>query len=138
MRFKELLYKIFQRSRDVQFYADVLPISENYLNRRVNYATNKPSKQHINEVVIYNSMVLLKDFLKDILQVAFDLNLSDVCYFRKLFGQKTKLTSSQYRNSIRQDLFLSRIGKKPYSGIDWTYTTFVCDYFWSKKFLKNI
>jgi hypothetical protein len=35
-------------------------------------------------------------------------------------------------------LFLYRIGKKPYSGIDWTYTTFVCDYFWSKKFLKNI
>ncbi|MDQ3534584.1 MAG: helix-turn-helix domain-containing protein, partial [Bacteroidota bacterium] len=65
---------------------------------------NKAPKQHINEVVIYNSKVLLQDFSKDISQVAFELNFSDASYFGRLFKQITKLTPSQYRNSIKQDL----------------------------------
>ncbi len=104
MRFKELLYENFMRSRDIKFYADLLAISENYLNRCVNHVTNKAPKQHINEVVIYNSKVLLQDFSKDISQVAFELNFSDASYFGRLFKQITKLTPSQYRNSIKQDL----------------------------------
>lgn len=104
LRFKELLYENFMRSRDVKFYANLLAISENYLNRCVNHVTNKAPKQHINEVVIYNSKVLLQDFSKDISQVAFELNFSDASYFGRLFKQITKLTPSQYRNSIKQDL----------------------------------
>ncbi|TCD28336.1 AraC family transcriptional regulator [Pedobacter psychrodurus] len=104
MRFKELLYENYMRNRDVKFYADLLAISENYLNRCVKQVTNKAPKQHINEVVIYNSKVLLQDLSKDITQIAFQLNFSDASYFGRLFKQITNLTPSQYRILLKQDL----------------------------------
>ena len=104
MLFKELLYENFMDRKDVNFYADSLAVSENYLNRCVNYVTNKPPKQHINELLIGHSKVLLQDFSKDISQVAFNLNFSDPSYFGRLFKQITKLTPTEYRYSIRQDL----------------------------------
>lgn len=104
MHFKELLYENFMNKRDVKFYADSLAVSENYLNRCVNYVTNKGPKEHINEIVIYHSKVLLQDFSKNISQIAVELNFSDASYFGRLFKQLTKLTPSQYRNSLTQDL----------------------------------
>ncbi|WP_128548004.1 helix-turn-helix domain-containing protein [Larkinella soli] len=104
MLFKELLYDHFMRTREVKFYADALSVSENYINRCVNQITNKPPKQHINEMVIYHSKVLLQDFSRDIAQVAFELNFSDPSYFGRLFRQLTALTPSEYRNRLRQDL----------------------------------
>ena len=104
MVFKEMLYENFMYRRDLKFYSDSLNVSENYLNRCVNNVTNKPPKQHINELLINHSKVLLQDFTKDISQVAFELNFSDPSYFGRLFKQLTKLTPSEYRNVIMQDL----------------------------------
>ncbi len=104
MLFKALLYENFMHRRDVTFYANSLSVSENYLNRCVNHVTHKAPKQHINEAVIYYSKVLLQNFSKDISEIAFELNFSDASYFGRLFKQITKLTPSQYRNSLTQDL----------------------------------
>jgi AraC-like DNA-binding protein len=104
MLFKELLYENFMHRRDVKFYADSLAVSENHLNRCVSNVTKKAPKQHINEMVIYHSKVLLLDASKDISQIAFELNFSDASYFGRLFKQLTKLTPSQYRNSLTQGL----------------------------------
>ena len=104
MLFKELLYENFIRNREISYYSNSLSISENYLNRCVNQVTNKPPKQHINELLINHGKVLLKDFSKAISQVAFELNFSDPSYFGRLFKQLTKLTPSEYRNMLMQDL----------------------------------
>ena len=104
MLFKELLYENFIRNREISYYSNSLSISENYLNRCVNQVTNKPPKQHINELLINHGKVLLKDFSKAISQVAFELNFSDPSYFGRLFKQLTKLTPSEYRYMLMQDL----------------------------------
>lgn len=104
MLFKELLYENFIFRRDLKFYSDSLNVSENYLNRCVNKVTSKPPKQHINELLINQSKVLLQDFTKDISQIAFELNFSDPSYFGRLFKQLTKLTPTEYRNEFMQDL----------------------------------
>lgn len=104
MLFKELLYDNFMNNRDVKFYADPLAVSENYLNRCVNHITSKPPKQHITEMVIAQSKVLLQDRTKDIAQVAYALNFSDPSYFGRLFKQVTGQTPTQYRHSFTQDL----------------------------------
>lgn len=104
MLFKELLYENFVTHRRIKFYADSLAVSENYLNRCVNQITNKPPKQHINEMVIVHSKVLLQDWSKDISQIAFELNFSDLSYFGRLFKQVTKQTPTEYRKTYRQDL----------------------------------
>lgn len=103
MLFKELLYENFLHKRDVKFYAESLAVSENYLNRCVKRVTNKPTKQHINELLINHSKILLQDNSKDISQVAYELNFSDPSYFGKVFKQLTTHTPSQYRNMILQD-----------------------------------
>lgn len=104
MLFKELLYENFMQRRNLNFYADSLAVSENYLNRCVNNVTNKPPKQHINELLINHSKLLLQDYSKDISQVAFELNFSDPSYFGRLFKLLTKLTPTEYRNEFMQDL----------------------------------
>ena len=104
MVFKELLYENFKQKRDISFYANSLSVSENYLNRCVNHVTNKPPKQHINELLMSHSKVLLQDLSKDISQVAFELNFSDPSYFGRLFKRLTKLTPTEYRNIFMQDL----------------------------------
>lgn len=104
MLFKELLYENFMQRRNLNFYADSLAVSENYLNRCVNNVTNKPPKQHINELLINHSKLLLQDCSKDISQVAFELNFSDPSYFGRLFKLLTKLTPTEYRNEFMQDL----------------------------------
>ncbi|MBO0931993.1 helix-turn-helix domain-containing protein [Fibrella aquatilis] len=104
LQFKRLLYDNFIINREVKFYADALAISENYLNKCVNYCTNKPPKQHINEMVIGHSKILLQDWSRDISQVAFDLNFSNPSYFGRLFKQLTKQTPTAYRDALRQEL----------------------------------
>ncbi len=104
MLFKELLYDQFIKNKDVRFYADSLAVSENYLNRCVKYTTRKPPKQHINEMVIVHSKLLLQDCSKDISQVAFELNFSDLSYFGRFFKQLTGQTPTEYRNSFVQGL----------------------------------
>ncbi|AYA38852.1 AraC family transcriptional regulator [Hymenobacter oligotrophus] len=100
LRFKELLYEHFLSKRDVAFYADALAVSENYLNRCVRTATGKPPKQHINEMVINHSKVLLQNPAKDVAQVAFELNFSDPSYFGRLFKQLTQQTPRAYRSAL--------------------------------------
>lgn len=104
MLFKGILYENFHKSRNVKFYADSLAVSENYLNRCVNYSTNKSPKQHISELVIVHSKVLLQDHSNDISQVAYELNFSDPSHFGRLFKQMTRQTPTQYKNSFMHGL----------------------------------
>jgi AraC-like DNA-binding protein len=104
MRFKELVYDHVTTNREVTFYANALAVSENYLNRCVNHLTKKPPKQHITEMVILRSKVLLQDRAKDIAQVAFELNFSDPSHFGRLFKQVTRQTPAEYRSAFAQGL----------------------------------
>lgn len=102
--FKELLHRHFETQRAIQFYAKALNISENYLNRCVKNTTNKPPKQHINELLINYSKLLLQDPAMRISEVAFALNFSDPSYFGRLFKQLSQQSPSAYRAQILQDL----------------------------------
>ncbi|MEM6737807.1 MAG: helix-turn-helix domain-containing protein [Bacteroidota bacterium] len=102
--FKELLYENFKSQRELKFYANSLSISENHLNRCVKATTNKPPKQHINELVIFNSKVQLQDLRKSISEVAYDLGFADPSYFGRLFKQITQMQPSEYRAKVQSDL----------------------------------
>ena len=104
MRFKELVYEHVATNREVAFYASALAVSENYLNRCVRQLTGKPPKQHLNELVILRSKVLLQDRSKDIAQVAAALNFSDPSYFGRLFRQVARQTPTAYRNALSHGL----------------------------------
>ena len=104
MSFKELLHSYFLTKREVTFYANELAISENHLTRCVKSITEKTPKQHINQMLVFHSKVLLQDLSKDISKIAFELNFSDPSYFGRLFKDITDLTPTAYRNRFLQDL----------------------------------
>lgn len=104
LSFKEKLFDGFMLHRDVKFYADLLSVSQNYLNRSVKSASNKSPKQHINEIVINHSQILLQDTSKSISEVAYELNFADASHFGRLFKQVANKTPTEYRNAIMHDL----------------------------------
>ncbi|AJA70555.1 AraC-type DNA-binding domain-containing protein [Myroides sp. A21] len=96
-RFRELVQKFHIDHKNVLFYANLLHISENYLNRCVKEATNKPPKQWINEISILHSQILLQDKTRDIAGIAFELKYNSPSYFTRLFKKVTGYSPSDYR-----------------------------------------
>ena len=104
LNFKECLFQNYKSQRSVKFYAEKLAVSENYLNRCVNKFTNKSVKQHINEIVINHSKLLLQDQSNIISEIAFNLNFNDPSHFGRLFKKITNQTPSEYRTSFMHDM----------------------------------
>lgn len=96
-RFRELVQKFHIDHKNVLFYANLLHISENYLNKCVKEATNKPPKQWINEISILHSQILLQDKTRDIAGIAFELKYNSPSYFTRLFKKVTGYSPSDYR-----------------------------------------
>lgn len=96
-RFRELVQKFHIDHKNVLFYANLLHISENYLNKCVKEATNKPPKQWINEISILHSQILLQDKTRDIAGIAFELKYNSPSYFTRLFKKTTGYSPSDYR-----------------------------------------
>lgn len=96
-RFRELVQKFHIDHKNVLFYANLLHISENYLNKCVKEATNKPPKQWINEISILHSQILLQDKSRDIAGISFELKYNSASYFTRLFKKVTGYSPSDYR-----------------------------------------
>ncbi|WP_267740282.1 AraC family transcriptional regulator [Myroides injenensis] len=95
--FRELVQKFHIDHKNVLFYANLLHISENYLNKCVKEATNKPPKQWINEISILHSQILLQDKTRDIAGIAFELKYNSPSHFTRLFKKVTGYSPSDYR-----------------------------------------
>lgn len=96
-KFRELVNVHHINHKNVHFYAEKLNISENYLNKCVKEATNKPPKQWINEISILHSQILLQDTSRDIASVAFELKYPSPSYFTRLFKKVSGYSPSEYR-----------------------------------------
>lgn len=104
-RFKQEVFLHFKKERKVQFYADRLSVSQNYLNRCVQSITNKSPKQYIIEMVINHSKTLFQNPSNNVSQVAFHLNFDDPAHFSRLFKKISKQTPTAYIQSLRYDLY---------------------------------
>lgn len=96
-RFRELVQQYHIDHKNIQFYAGLLNISENYLNKSVKEVTNKPPKQWINDISILHSQILLQDTSRNIAGIAFELNYESPSYFTRLFKKTTGLSPTEYR-----------------------------------------
>lgn len=99
-RFKELVQVHHQAHKEVQFYANELAISENYLCKCIKETTGKAPKQWVNETTVLHSQVLLQNAAKDISTIAFELNFQSVSHFTRLFKKITGIPPSLYRKKL--------------------------------------
>ncbi|MGB3181220.1 MAG: helix-turn-helix domain-containing protein [Cyclobacteriaceae bacterium] len=94
---KELLRKIYS-IQTVAGFADKLNISSNHLNKCVKYTTNKTAQDWINEMIILEAKVLLRQTNKSISEIALELTNQDVSDFGRFFKSKTGLKPTEFRN----------------------------------------
>jgi AraC-like DNA-binding protein len=97
--FLNLLSHHFLQERTVMFYAELLNITPKYLTEVTKEITGKTAGELIDDRVILEAKVLLKNVDLPIKQIADILNFSDQFFFSKYFKNFTGFSPSAYRNN---------------------------------------
>ena len=97
VQFLKLLPLHFREERGVKYYADQLFVTPKYLSETVKEATGKTAGYFIDEMVMLEAKVLLKNASLSIAQIADELHFSDQFSFSKFFKRMAGVTPSDYR-----------------------------------------
>ncbi|MEM9144442.1 MAG: helix-turn-helix domain-containing protein, partial [Bacteroidota bacterium] len=82
----------------VNYFADRLHITPNYLSDVVRYHSGKPALEHIHEHIVAQAKQLLAQKRYSVSEIAYQLGFEYPSYFTRLFRKQTGTTPSQYRN----------------------------------------
>ena len=96
-RFKQLVNNHFTQSKNVEFYAQLLNITPNYLNEVSKSQTGKTSKSIILDRLLLESQNLLLYSDMDISEISHALNFSEPTHFHKFFKKETGTTPGAFR-----------------------------------------
>ncbi|MGB3105205.1 AraC family transcriptional regulator [Sphingobacterium siyangense] len=97
--FFNLVNEHYVNNHDVQFYADKLAISRKYLTKVLNTTLTKSPKEIINNVLLIEAKVLLKNNKFSVKDVAVKLSFADQATFSKFFKKLTGKNPSCYKVS---------------------------------------
>lgn len=100
-KFIYMVDRFSQKHHTVQYYADKLCITSNYLNEIVTFSLGISAKQYIINKVIDEACRLLLYTELSISDIAFELHFSTVSYFIHCFRQHTGGTPLSYRKSYK-------------------------------------
>lgn len=95
--FQNLVFRHYKEHRSVQFYADALFVSPKHLTETIKEVTGRTSGEWIEEAVILEAKVLLRNHEISIAQVAENIHFPDQSSFGKYFKKHTGLSPSDYR-----------------------------------------
>lgn len=82
----------------VNYFANHLHVTPNYLSDVIKFYTGKPALDHIHQLIIKVAKSLLKQKKASISEVAYQLGFEYPSYFTRLFNRHTGFTPSKYRN----------------------------------------
>ncbi|PWJ57304.1 helix-turn-helix protein [Dyadobacter jejuensis] len=106
-QFEELLSAYYRQENfrvhaipTVQYFANELNLSANYLSRLLKHLTGQSTKHFIQEKLIELAKEKLSTTDLSVSEVAFELGFEHLQSFSKLFKSKTDLTPSQFRQSF--------------------------------------
>lgn len=98
-KFMKLVESHLKEQHSVQYYADKLCITPNYLNEIVTSTKGISAKQYIRNKVMDEAKRLLTYTDSSISEIAFELHFSTVSYFIRSFRQHTGETPLLYRKT---------------------------------------
>lgn len=84
-------------ARGVKFYADKLCLTPNYLSGVIKEYTGKTATEWVNEYVILEAQIMLKDSDLSISEIAYRLNFPSQSAFGKYFKQQMGVGPKAYR-----------------------------------------
>jgi len=95
--FQNLVFLHYKEHRNVQFYADALFVSSKHLTETIKEVTGRTSGEWIEDAVILEAKVLLRNHAISIAQLAENIHFPDQSSFGKYFKKHTGLSPSDYR-----------------------------------------
>jgi AraC-like DNA-binding protein len=97
-QFRQLVEKEYVRQHDVEFYAERLCITSNYLNKIVKQTLGSNTKQYIIERLMAEAKRLLSYTSLSVAEIAEQLHFDTTTYFIRLFHRIEGVTPNQFRN----------------------------------------
>jgi AraC family transcriptional regulator, transcriptional activator of pobA len=96
---KLLLQKIFEKQK-VSAYADMLAVTPEHLNRCVKSAFGKTAHHYLDEMILLEAKVLLKQSALNVSEIAYKIGKENPGDFIRFFKSKAGITPRQYRNMV--------------------------------------
>lgn len=96
-RFRQLVDEYYLTESGVEFYADKLCVTSNYLNRLVRQSLGKSTKQYIQNRRVEEAKRLLRYTSLPIADIAEKLNFDTSSYFVRAFAKAEGITPLQFR-----------------------------------------
>lgn len=100
-KFMELLKQYHTTERSVKFYADRLCLTPNYLSGMIKEYSGKSPVRWINDYVILEAKIMLKNTDLSIQEIAYKLNFVTQSAFGKYFKAQTGMGPKFYRNGTQ-------------------------------------
>ncbi|MDB5137289.1 MAG: araC 1 [Mucilaginibacter sp.] len=95
--FQDLVFHRYKEHRNVQYYADALFVSPKHLTETIKEVTGRTAGEWIDDAVILEAKVLLRNHEISIAHVADDIHFPDQSSFGKYFKKHTGMSPSDYR-----------------------------------------
>jgi len=83
----------------IQFIADKVNLSQNYLSDLLKKETGRSAKDHINDFLVDKAKTLLVNTSDSVSEIAYSLGFNYPHYFSRLFKTKTGLSPQSYRDN---------------------------------------
>lgn len=99
-KFKELIYNHIKTQHQVNYYASLLNITPNHLNKSVKSATGKTAAKWIEETILLEAKYLLFQTTLSVSEIAMQVGHEDQSYFSRFFKKHEGITPIQYRKLI--------------------------------------
>lgn len=97
--FMALVKQYHTQHRGVKFYAEKLCLTPNYLSGSVKDYTGKTATEWVNDFVILEAKIMLKDSNLSIQEISYQLNFPDQSAFGKYFKQLVGIGPKHYRSN---------------------------------------
>ena len=99
-RYKLALGKDIQDKQKISYYADLLSVTPEYLNRCVKATFGKTSRELLDEMILSEAKILLKQSSLNISELAFKIGKQNPSDFIRFFKSKTGFTPKEYRKQL--------------------------------------
>jgi len=98
LRFNKLIQKNILKQKSVQFYANLLCISNKYLIEVTKKTTGKTPHQILDESLLKEAFVLLGNPELSVSEIAYKLQFNSISAFGRFFKKQTTISPSEYRS----------------------------------------
>lgn len=99
-KFKELIHQHIKTHHLVHYYASMLNVTPNHLNKSVRTVTGKSAAKWIDETILLEAKYLLFQTSLSVSEIAIQVGLDDQSYFSRFFKKHEGISPIQYRKMI--------------------------------------